>query len=469
MRNVLSHVLRMGLPGGDMENVQKYIEANKQNFVNDLIELLKYPSISADPAYAQDVINCAEHVKSKFESLGLKAEVHKTAGHPIVYAEYSQPENKRTLLIYGHYDVQPVDPLELWNKPPFEPHIEGDTIYARGATDDKGQFLIHLLAVEAYLKSGTKLPVNLKFLIEGEEETASDNLEIFIKDNHDKLKADGVVVSDTAMYAKSIPAITYGLRGIAAAEIKVTGPNRDLHSGSFGGAVANPVTELARIIARFHDKDYRVQIDGFYDDVRDLEKWEQEMFASLPYDDKEFLQSTGSIAVSGEKGFTSLERKWARPTCEINGIYGGYQGEGGKTIIPSWAGTKVTMRLVPEQDPDDILDKFEAFVKKITSPGVTVEIIKQGGARPAIVERNNFMVTGSVIALEKGFGTKPVFIREGGSIPIVNVFRQELGLDTLLLGFGQHDDNAHSPNEKFSLSDFHKGIITVMHLFQELQ
>ncbi|MCK4858413.1 MAG: dipeptidase, partial [candidate division Zixibacteria bacterium] len=387
----------------------------------------------------------------------------------IVYAEYANPANKRTLLIYGHYDVQPVDPLDLWHKPPFEPHVDGDTIYARGATDDKGQFLIHLLAVEAYLKAVGSLPVNIKFVIEGEEETAADNLEVFIKGNHDKLKADGVIVSDTAMYGRGVPAITYGLRGVAAAEIKVTGPTKDLHSGSFGGSVANPISELARIIAAFHDDNYRVAIDGFYDDVREVEEWEREMFASLPFKEAAYLKSTGSPATVGEKGYTTLERNWARPTCEINGIYGGYQGEGGKTIIPSWAGAKVTMRLVPDQNPEDILDKFERYVRKVASPAVTVEITRQGGARPAIVSRDSFLVRAGNVALEKGFGRKPVFIREGGSIPIVNVFKEELGLDTLLLGFGQHDDNAHSPNEKFSLSDFHRGIITVAHLFAELK
>lgn len=452
-----------------MDKVFEYIEKNREKFISNLVKLLEFPSISADPAYKQDVCNCAEHVRESFDSLGLNAEVCETKGHPIVYAEYNRPGNKRTLLIYGHYDVQPVDPLDLWKKPPFEPLIENDTIYARGATDDKGQFLIHLLAVEAFIKSGVPIPVNLKFLIEGEEETAADNLEVFIKENHDKLKADGVIVSDTAMYGRGIPAITYGLRGIAAAEIKVTGPNRDLHSGSFGGAIANPVTELARIIASFHDEGYHVEIDGFYDKVRNLEQWERDMFASLSHSDADFLKSTGSIDTLGEKGFETLERMWARPTCEINGIYGGYQGEGGKTIIPSWAGAKVTMRLVADQDPDDILDKFESFVRKVASPAVTVEVTKQGGARPAIVERDSFMVTAAVKALEKGFDAKPVFIKEGGSIPIVNVFKTELGLDTLLLGFGQHDDNAHSPNEKFSLTDFQKGIVTVAHLLKELE
>ncbi|MGB5107002.1 MAG: dipeptidase [Candidatus Zixiibacteriota bacterium] len=452
-----------------MKQALEYIDKNRQNFVDTLVTLLKFKSVSADSAFKNDVRQCAEFVKSKFESLGLKARIYPTKGHPIVYAEYNNPKNKRTMLIYGHYDVQPVDPLNLWRKPPFEPNIEGDIIYARGATDDKGQFLIHLLAAESYLKSGLDIPVNIKFVIEGEEEIASANLETFIKDNHDLLKADGVIISDTAMYGRGVPAITYGLRGIAAAEIKVTGPDKDLHSGSFGGSVANPVVELARLIAKLHNDDKHVLIDGFYDDVRDLEKWEHDAYEALKYDNVDHLRQTGSPEIVGEKGYSTLERVWARPTCEINGIYGGYAGEGSKTIIPSWAGCKVTMRLVPNQTPGDILDKFEKYLKKIAPSTVKVEVNKHGGAKPAIVERENFMVTACVDALEKGFGRKPVFIREGGSIPIVNTFKEELGLETLLLGFGQHDDNAHSPNEKFSLTDFHKGIVTVAHLFEGLK
>jgi acetylornithine deacetylase/succinyl-diaminopimelate desuccinylase-like protein len=452
-----------------MDKVLSYIQANRSKFVNDLVELLKFPSISGDSKYKNDVLKCADYLKAKFEALGLKAKVYSTTGHPIVYAEYMNPANKRTLLVYGHYDVQPVDPLNLWLHPPFEPFIDGETIYARGASDDKGQLLVHIAAVEAYLKSGIPLPVNLKFVLEGEEESGPSHLFDFIPENKKLLKADGVVVSDTAMYAKGLPAITYGLRGVAAAEIKITGPNRDLHSGSFGGSIANPITELARLIAKFHDENYRVKIDGFYDDVRELEPWEREMWASLPHTDDGWLKTTGSPAVLGEKNYTTLERVWARPTCEINGIYGGYSGEGGKTIVPSWAGCKVTMRLVPDQRPEDILEKFTKYVKRVASPAVRVEVGNTVGAKPALVERDNFMVKAAVKALEKGFGKKPVFMREGGSIPIVNTFKEELGLETLLLGFCQNDDNVHSPNEKFSLTDFHQGIVTAAHLFAEMK
>lgn len=452
-----------------MKAVLEYIESNRQNFRDQLVELLKFPSVSADPAFREGIINCAEHVKGKLASLGLKTELVETPGNPIVYGEYTRPGNSRTLLIYGHYDVQPVDPLDLWTHPPFEPHIEGDTVFARGAADDKGQFFVHLLAVEAFLKTMGELPVDVKFLIEGEEETAADNLEGFIKDNREKLKADGVVVSDTAMYGRGIPAITYGLRGIAVAELKVTGPGKDLHSGSFGGSVANPLTEMARIVASFHDENYHIAIDGFYDAVRELESWEREMFASLNFDEAKHLETTGSPGHIGETGYTTLERCWGRPTCEINGIYGGYMGEGSKTIIPSWAGCKVSMRLVPDQNADDILDKFERHVRKVASPAVNVEVARWGGASPALVSRDNFLVQACNAALKKGFDREPVFIREGGSIPIVNVFKEELGLETLLLGFAQHDDNVHSPNEKFSLADFHQGIVTVAHLFDELK
>jgi acetylornithine deacetylase/succinyl-diaminopimelate desuccinylase-like protein len=302
-----------------MNEILGYIEKNKQRFVDQLAELLKFASVSADPAYKKDIAACAGHVKGMMDELGLKTEIVETAGNPIVYGEYSKPGNKRTLLIYGHYDVQPVDPLELWNKPPFEPLIEGDTIYARGASDDKGQFLIHLLAAEAYLKTKGELPVNIKFVIEGEEETAADNLELFIKENHEKLKADGVVVSDTAMYGRGLPAITYGLRGIAVAEIKVTGPAKDLHSGSFGGSVVNPATEVARIIAGFHDEDYHIRINGFYDAVSPLEDWERVMFASLPFSEGEYLESTGSPATAGR---TDLGTSHLRGQRHLRGIPG---------------------------------------------------------------------------------------------------------------------------------------------------
>lgn len=451
-----------------MQPVLQYIDQNRKNFVEQLVALLRYPSVSADSKYKADVDRCAEHVRSKFTSLGLEARIYPTKGHPIVYAEYKNPKNKRTILIYGHYDVQPVDPLNLWTTPPFEPRIEGDRVFARGATDDKGQFLIHVLAAESYLKSGMDLPVNLKFLIEGEEEISSHNLGDFISANHELLRADGVIVSDTAMWTGGIPAITYGLRGIAAAEIKITGPDRDLHSGSFGGSIANPTVEIARIIAKLHDDKKRVLIDGFYDHVRELEKWEREMFAALGHSDEAHKRLTGSVAVVGEDGFNTLERVWARPTCEINGIYGGYSGEGSKTIIPSWAGCKVTMRLVPDQTPDDILAKFEKCVRKVAPATVSLEIKIMGGAKPALVQRDSFLVQACLPALEKGFGRQPVFIREGGSIPVVNTFKEELGVDTLLLGFGRHDDNAHSPNEKFSLTDFHNGIVTVAHLLNRL-
>lgn len=450
-----------------METVLSHIEKNRKSYIDRLVELLRLPSVSADPAYKQGIDDCADHVKAIMVGMGLEAKRVDTEGHPIVYGEYTRPENKRTLIVYGHYDVQPVDPLDLWTSPPFEPRIEGDKIYARGATDDKGQFLLHLLAAEAFLKTRGTLPVNLKFIIEGEEEVASANLEDFVREHRDDLKADGVVVSDGVQYGPGLPAVTYSLRGIAAAELSVHGPAMDLHSGGFGGALANPATELARIIAAFHDKDHRVAIPGFYDQVLDIEDWEREIFAGLPFDDRDFLDMVGSPSVQGEKGYSTLERIGARPTCEVNGLYGGYAGDGMKTIVPAHAGCKITCRLVPDQDPHDILDKLKRHVEAVASPGVRVELKRFGGAKPVVVSRDNAIVKSAVKAMEKGFGIKPVFRREGGSIPIINVFKEVLGLDTLLLGFGLPDDNAHSPDEKFTLSDFQKGIVTAAHLFEE--
>lgn len=449
-----------------MQQVLSYIDENRSQFIDRLVELLKFPSISADSTHCKDVAACAVYLAERLNELGLKVELVQTPGHPIVYGEYIVPENERTLLLYGHYDVQPVDPLDLWRHPPFSPHQEGGSIYARGATDDKGQLLTHLLAIEAYLKTEGSLPVNIKYILEGEEEVASDHLEPFVLERKDRLSADGVVVSDGAMYQKDMPAITYGLRGIAVAEIRVEGPANDLHSGSYGGSLANPATELARIVASLHDENYRITIDGFYDSVRDLESWEREMFASLPFDEKSYLDSTGAPAVSGEAGFTPLEQRWGRPTCEVNGIFGGYQGEGGKTIIPAHAGCKVTMRLVPDQDPEAVLNTFEAHVKRIASPAVRCEVVPGGGARATVVSRESALIQAGSAALMEGFGKEPVFIREGGSIPIVNVFKEVLGLDTLLLGFGLQENNAHGPNENFSLHDYHQGIVTMAHLFR---
>ncbi len=451
-----------------MKKVVQFIEENREAFVSELMELLRIPSVSADPAHRQDMVRCASRTAELLEEAGIPARLERTPGHPIVAGRYVHPENRKTFLVYGHYDVQPPDPLELWTRPPFEPWIDGENVVARGASDDKGQFLTHVLAARAHLSATGRIPVNLIFLIEGEEEVTSANLETFIESRQDELRADGAIVSDTAMFGPDRPALSLGLRGIAAAEIRVAGPERDLHSGGFGGAVANPALELARILASFHDEGRRVAIPGFYDRVRPLSPRERELMEELPFDEDEFLASTGAPALAGEKGYSILERIWTRPTCEVNGIYGGYQGEGGKTIIPSRAGAKITMRLVPDQDPGEILDLFEAHVLGRAARGVRVEVEKTGGADPVSLSPDSPLVRAAVRALEKGFGKAPLFTRSGGSIPVVGAFRKLLGLDTLLLGFGLESDRCHSPNEKFSLASFHKGILTSAWLMSEL-
>ncbi len=451
-----------------MENVRRYIEENRETFLEEFMDLLRIPSVSADPAHAGDMVRCAARTADLFRKSGIPARVEETPGHPIVRADYVHPDNDKTFLVYGHYDVQPPDPLDKWLRPPFEPWIDGEDVVARGASDDKGQFLTHLFAARAHLETRGRIPINLVFLIEGEEEITSTHLAEYLRRNAENLRARGALVSDTAMYGPDTPALGLGLRGIAAAEIRLRGPARDLHSGGFGGAVANPALELARILASLHDRDRRVAIPGFYDRVREIPEEERRRLPDLPFDENKFLESTGAPALWGEKGYTTLERIWFRPTCEVNGMGGGYQGEGGKTIIPSCAGAKVTMRLVPDQDPETILELFEAHVRRTASPAVELEVKKQGGADPVSLPPGSPLARAAEKALEKAFGRKPFFIRSGGSIPVVGEMKKILGLDVLLLGFGLEDDRCHSPNEKFSLRSFHKGILTSAHLVEEL-
>ncbi|MEW6014995.1 MAG: dipeptidase [Candidatus Zixiibacteriota bacterium] len=449
-------------------NPREYLDSKKESRLEELREFLRFPSVSAKSEHAKDILACAEWLASHMEKIGLKTRIMPTGGHPVVYAEYIKPKNRITILYYGHYDVQPAEPYELWKTSPFEPIVENGYLIARGSTDDKGQLLTHIKAAEAYLATGQELPVNMKFLIEGEEESGSENLEKFINDNSALLKADVVVVSDTAQYGKNRPAVTYGLRGIAFMELKLVGPDRDLHSGSFGGAIPNPINILAKIIAALHDENRHVTIDGFYDDVLPISEWEQKQIGRLPFDEKEFLQKTGAKGLMGEKGFSVLEQLWSRPTLDINGITGGYQGEGGKTIIPSWATCKITMRLVPNQNPKDILDKAERYIKKLCPPSVGCEIIKHGGAPGVVVPTDGPWLEAAGRAIKTGFGIEPVFIKEGGSIPVVSTFKRVLGLDTLLLGWGQNDDNAHSPNERFAIADFERGCYSALALIDEL-
>lgn len=445
-----------------------YLKEQENNSLEQLKQFLRIPSVSAQSKHEPDMKKCAAWVADYLEDIGIKSKIMDTGGHPVVYGEYHNSDDLPTVLVYGHYDVQPPDPLDLWKTGPFEPIEENGYLLARGSTDDKGQVMTHIKGAEAYLKTVGSIPVNLKFLIEGEEEVQSENLDLFIEKHREMLKADIVVVSDGAQYSLDQPAINFGLRGIAFVEVKVIGPDRDLHSGSFGGAIANPANVLARMIGQLHDDNGRIAIDGFYDDTYSMTEWEKEQYDKLPFDGDSYLASTGSKKFWGEDGYSTLERTWVRPTLDCNGITSGYQGEGAKTIIPSWASTKITMRLVPDMTPNDICDKIEAYLKKICPETVTLEVIKHGGANPVQVATDGPWLEAASRAIKTGFGKEPFFTKEGGSIPVVGTFKTVLGLDTLLIGFGQHDDNAHSPNERFLIRDFHRGCRTSAALLEEL-
>ena len=429
----------------------EYLKKNEKKRMSDLFEFLRYPSVSAKPEHKKDMGACAGWLADHLKKIGFKAKVYPTKGHPLVYAEYMVDKKAPTVLYYGHYDVQPPEPLNLWKTEPFKPVIRSGYIYARGATDDKGQTFAQIKGLEAVIKTTGTLPINVKFLVEGEEEVASENLPAFIKKNKKLLKADVAVVSDTAQFSKSLPAVTFGLRGLAFVEVFVYGPSRDLHSGSFGGAVANPVNVLSWMIGQLHDKNGKIAIPGFYADVRKMSAWERKQFKRLPYSAKQYMKTLGVPALQGEKGFSTYERTWVRPTCDVNGITGGYQGEGAKTIIPSMASAKITMRLVPKQDPKDICNKIEKYLLKIAPKSVRVKVVKHGGAPGVNVPTDGPWLDAAGRAIKKGFGKAPVFMKEGGSIPIVGDFKTLLGVDTLLIGFGQHDDNVHSPNERFRI------------------
>ena len=451
-----------------IEQVDAYLKSQRQAFEEQLKAFLRIPSISAQPAHNDDTLRAAHFVRDDLRAMGCAAELVPTKGHPLVYAERLDAPGAPTLLIYGHYDVQPPEPMEPWLSPPFEPTVRDGNIYARGATDDKGQMLTHLKALEAWLKTAGTLPINVKVLIEGEEEVGGAGLEAFVSEQHERLACDYAVISDTSQFAPGIPAITYGLKGLSYFELTVRGAKTDLHSGTFGGAVANPCNALAAILASLKGPDGRILVAGFYDAVRPLEDWERAAFAKLPFSESEFQASVGAPDLTGEEGYTTLERKWARPTCDVNGIYGGYQGPGPKTVLPCTAGAKLSFRLVPDQDPKTISQLFRAHVERVCPRGVTCEVREHHGAPAVLVNVETPGVRAAVRAIEAGFGTPPVFIREGGSIPVVGLLKDQLGVDTLLLGWGQSDDNLHGPNEKFSLADFHRGIKTNAHLLAEL-
>ncbi len=452
-----------------MENVVNFINENYDRYIDELKDFLRIQSISTLPEKNNDMMEAAKFVAQKLTDAGLKkVKVHKTKGHPIVYGEWLSAPGKPTILIYGHYDVQPVDPIELWKNPPFEPVIEDGKIWARGATDDKGQLYVHVKSVEAYLKTNGKLPVNVKFLIEGEEEIGSTNLEKFIKENQKLLKADAVLVSDTSLYEEGVPSITYGLRGLAYMEIEVTGPNRDLHSGSFGGAVANPINILSQMIAKLHDKKGKITIPGFYDDVLALTKKERDNIKNLNFSDKNFAKELQVKELHGESGFSTLERLWARPTLDCNGIWGGFTGEGAKTVIPSKASAKISMRLVPDQDPKKIEKLFTKYIKEIAPKSVKVEVKALHGGYPVITPLENEAMQAAAKAMEKAFGKKTVFMREGGSIPVIVHFVKQLKAPAILMGLGLNSENLHSPNEHFNLNHFKLGILSSAYFLDEI-
>ncbi|HEX4264948.1 MAG TPA: dipeptidase [Verrucomicrobiae bacterium] len=469
-----------------MQAVIDFLKQNEARYVNELCDYVRFPSVSAQPQHRSDMKTCAEWVVKRCQQAGLQAELCETKGHPIVLAKTPRrssdskpnqpkpPEGGTTnksrphFLVYGHYDVQPPEPFELWKTPPFEPRIEGRSLFARGSSDNKGQNLAHLAAVEAYFKTGTELPCDLTFVIEGEEEVGSASLAAFLKERQAELKCDAVVISDTGMPDKRVPALTYALRGIAAFEIILHGPARDLHSGIFGGTVDNPAMALCQLLAKLRDEDGRVAIPGFYDDIQPLSDYEREEFKRLPFTEAQYQHMLGVSKLFGEKGYTAFEQRSARPTLEINGLTSGYQGEGSKTIVPAWARAKITTRLVPDQSPAKIIELVTNHLKKICPPTVRMEVQSGHGAEPYLVSPTGPRAQAALRALKSAFGSDPILMREGGSIPIVNDFKKILGVDTLLLGLALPDDNAHSPNEKFDLDCFAKGQLMCAYLWQEL-
>jgi len=454
----------------DSRDVLARIDTEKERYLEELKDYIRIPSISTDPDYKHEVLRAGDFLVGKMREAGLQAERIDTAGHPLVYGEWLGAPGKPTVLFYGHYDVQPVDPIDLWRNPPFEPTVEGDKLVARGATDDKGQSYAHLKAVAAMLAERGSLPVNVKFLVEGEEEAGGQAIDEYVRqDGGRRLAADCVVISDSSLFAPGQPSLIYGLKGLSYMEIKVTGPNRDLHSGTFGGAVWNPLNALCHIVDRLRDAETgKILIPGFYDDVRPLEAWEREEFAKLPWDEAAYRSELGVSKLFGEEGYTTRERAWGRPTCDVNGIFGGYMGKGAKTVLPSWGGAKVSMRLVPDQDPKKIANLFTDYVHAVAPEGVTVEVTHLHSADPVVVEVKGPIVDAALDAMEEVWGARPVRIREGGSIPIVSTFAAVLQCPVLLLGFGLNDDGLHSPNEKFNISHFYNGIRSVARLLDRL-
>jgi acetylornithine deacetylase/succinyl-diaminopimelate desuccinylase-like protein len=452
-----------------MNNVIDFINTNRDRYVDELKKYLAIPSISALPQHKDDVRRCAEYTADELRRVGLQnVRLIETPGYPVVYGEWLEAPGAPTILFYGHYDVQPVDPLDLWESPPFEATIREGEIYARGAADDKGQIFMHFKAIEAHMKQNGRLPVNIKVILEGEEEVGSAHLDDFIRQNKDLLSADVVVISDSPMFERGVPSICYGLRGLVYFQIDLRGTRSDLHSGSFGGAVANPAYVLATILAQMKDRSGRIKIPGFYDDVVALTEDERAEWKRLPFNETKYRKELGAPKLFGETGYSTLERVWARPTFEVNGILGGFTGEGAKTVIPAVAMAKVSMRLVPNQDPDKIAKLFDDYVRKVAPKTVELKVTRMHGGKPWMAAFDNPFVQAAGRAIEKGFGQKPVFNREGGSIPVVSTFQEVLGLPSVLFGVGLPDENAHAPNEKLDLANFHGGIISASILYDEI-
>jgi len=456
-----------------MNDLNDYLDQHEAAFLADLCELLKIPSVSTDKEYAPEVRRAGDWVADQLRALKFEVDVIETDRHPLVYAESPPVPGKPVVLVYGHYDVQPPDPLDEWISPPFDPVERDGNIVARGATDDKGQMLTHIKSAQAWMETRGELPVQLKFLIEGEEECGSVSLNQWLDGSYggetlEKLKCDICVISDTSQFGPGQPAITYGLKGIAYFLISLQGPSQDLHSGVFGGAVVNPAIVLTKMLSSLIDDQGRIQIPGFYDDVIAVSPEERDQFAALPFDEEGFKKQLGVGSLGGEEGYTTLERRWVRPTFDINGLTSGYQGEGEKTVLPARATGKFSFRMVPNQDPKKIAGALEKMLQEMCPPGITMKLEATHGAPGIVVPLDSPYMQAAADAIEQGFGARPVFIREGGSIPIVTVFNQKLGVDTLLLGWGLNDDNTHSPNEKFHIADFHRGTKASAHLWDRL-
>ena len=452
-----------------MEALSRYLDENQDRFVKDLGEALRIPSVSAQPERREDVKRCAEHFAARLRALGMsRVIVAETPGHPVVYGEWLGAPGKPTVLLYGHYDVQPPEPLELWKTPPFEPTVRDGKLFARGAVDDKGQVFMHLNAIEAHMKVNGGLPINLKVVIEGEEEVGSEHLEAFLVERRSELDADVIVVSDTAMLGPDQPALCYALRGILYTEIEVRGAEGDLHSGHYGGAVANPANALCAMIAALKDGDGRITIPGFYDKVRPVTAADREAYRRLPFDESAYLAAAGVSEPAGEKGYSTMERTSARPTLDVNGIWSGYTGPGSKTVLPAVAHAKVSMRLVPDQDPDEIFARLEPYLQKLAPSSVRVRVTSHHIALPFIMDPSHPMLDAARRALGRVWAKPPAMVREGGSIPVMTTFQRTHGLPCILMGFGLDDDQVHAPNEKFSLSSYFGGTKSVAFLYEEL-